>query len=598
MVGTILNNTYRLERALTKGGMGQVFVASHLRVAGRKYAIKQLHPELAVAPNFQVRFQREAEVMMTLDHPNIVRIEDFLIENATYYLIMEFVEGDALDQKLQREHKIAPEECHRLTLELLEGLDYCHNQGIVHRDLKPSNLLLTREDRLKITDFGIALQESSEQRLTNTGTILGTPDYMSPEQIVGKSVDGRSDLYAVGAILYEMLLGQPLFPRTSDDQGSYVVLFSHVHKPPPPIVAPHIPVHLRQVIERCLQKDPNHRFASAREMIQVMLDATGGVQARVSSQERLEQRQLTSPVQGARAGTEPFQRRGSSAPAGASGGRPERVSPPLPFSPEMGSYPPASRTGWGKIVLLFVLLLLVGGGVGLWFWPDGQNYLLGLYRKLVGEEIPVQVPRPDPRQGVSRTSPNSRRDTLLPTVRRDSPVQRDPVKTRPDLPPLRLPHTVEVPDQPAREESQGVSELPETQTTPTIPTPELPDAGIQPVQRDPAKMQALPDAGSDNVPEAQEPEPSTAPQPPDQSTAVDPNHLPLSASQRKQLKKLPWPLPASRQCKRLLQICVDRCLKMRAEPTMAFATYCRKRCWRTRILSFKGQQICPPDQEE
>lgn len=269
MIGTTLNNTYRLEQALTEGGMGQVYIGSHLRIKSRKYAIKRLRPELAATPNFQTRFQMEAEVMMALNHPHIVRIEDFLIEDNAFYLVMEFIEGSSLDARL-RLGAMGPDLVHRLAVELLSGLEMMHRKGIIHRDLKPSNLLLTTDDVLKITDFGISLQEQSDRRLTRTGTILGTPDYMSPEQIMSYSLDGRSDLYSAGVILYEMVRGIPPFPRSADTGGSYQILFAHVHRPPPALDELVAPAYLRIAIERCIRKDPRQRFASAAEMIRFL----------------------------------------------------------------------------------------------------------------------------------------------------------------------------------------------------------------------------------------------------------------------------------------------------------------------------------------
>jgi len=272
MLGKILNNTYKLEKELVAGGMGQVYIASHLRLDGRRYAIKLLHPELAVTETFQKRFKDEAESMTALGHPNIVRIEDFLIIEGSYFLVMEFIAGDSLDRRIFNEGSMSPSIVKDLAVQLLEGLEYCHQQGIIHRDLKPSNLLLTESQQLKITDFGIALQDQQKERLTKPGTILGTPDYMSPEQILGHTTDARSDLYSVGIILFEMLAGHTPFPRNEDTEGSYVVLFAHMNTEAPPLKGSHIPPYLKMAVEKCLEKDPNKRFQSAEEMKQYLED--------------------------------------------------------------------------------------------------------------------------------------------------------------------------------------------------------------------------------------------------------------------------------------------------------------------------------------
>ena len=266
MIGTILNNTYRLEKELSAGGMGQVYVASHLRLKDRRYAIKRLLPELAHSPKFSERFVAEAKAMMGLDHPNIVRIEDFLIENNTYFLVMEFVESLSLAEKLHKEGKLSPQQIHEYLIQLLNALDFCHARGIVHRDLKPANLLIARNGSMKVSDFGIARQENLGQKLTNTGMILGTPEYMSPEQIVAEqSLDGRSDIYSTGIIFYEMLTGSLPFPRNEDTQSTYTVMYAHINNEVPSINDPSIPQYLLDALKISLAKLPNERFQTAKE---------------------------------------------------------------------------------------------------------------------------------------------------------------------------------------------------------------------------------------------------------------------------------------------------------------------------------------------
>ncbi len=557
MVGTVLNNTYRLDRALTKGGMGQVFVASHLRVSGRRYAIKQLHPELAVTPNFQTRFKREAKVMMALDHPHIVRIEDFLIEGATYYLVMEFVEGNDLDQKLRQDKSVGPQEAHRLTLELLAGLDYCHSKGVIHRDLKPSNLLLDSAGNLKITDFGIALEESSDQRLTNTGTILGTPDYMSPEQIMGTSLDVRSDIYAVGTILYEMLVGQPLYPRTDEQQGSYVVLFSHVHKPPPSIVDPNIPQYLQVVIERCLQKDPVDRYASALDMALAMNNLVGDTYGDAFTQNRWPHSNTALPSKPAFVRQQPivstdaFHRESAPLPSGDEfSSAPTSHSGLSAASPQWRASP--STSGKGRWLVLVALLFLVGG-VGAWYWPPSHDVLLSWYEQVTGEDLPDRTHRrtPPKKRAGERTVP------LRASSGSDVPLGQDaglsaerPRRGR--VPRLQPPSP--------RDRSQPI--VPDTRVTPKRDVPE-------PRHR----------RGWDD-PNAPRPKP------------IRPNTL--SAPRIRELSKARWPLQVSKQCATLLAICVRHCLKSQGQPTLSFAISCRRRCWKMRrLFKIKGEAVCP-----
>jgi serine/threonine protein kinase len=266
MIGKVLNQTYRLEKALSEGGMGQVYIASHLRIPNRRFAVKRLRPELAASERFLARFRIEAQAMMALEHNNIVRIEDFLEEDHTYYLVMEFVKGRPLDEILYYQKKLSLGQTLSITLQILDALDCCHQKQIIHRDLKPSNVLVEESGQIKLTDFGIALQEDVQSRLTNTGTLLGTPDYMSPEQITAQPLDGRCDLYALGVIMYEMLVGRTPFPRMTESDGAYVVLFAHVQNPPPPINDASVPAFLIEATMCALAKHPTARYASAKEM--------------------------------------------------------------------------------------------------------------------------------------------------------------------------------------------------------------------------------------------------------------------------------------------------------------------------------------------
>ncbi len=270
-IGKVLHQTYRLDQALSEGGMGQVFVASHLRVHNRQYAVKRLRPELAASERFLARFRIEAQAMMALEHPNIVRIEDFLVDDHTYYLVMEFIRGRPLDEIIFFQKRLSSAQIVSIAIQMLDALECCHAQHIIHRDLKPSNVLVEEGGRIKLTDFGIALQEDLTNRLTNTGTLLGTPDYMSPEQITSKEMDGRSDLYSLGVMLYEMLTGGLPFPRTQESEGSYVILFAHVHTEPPPIQDPTLPAFLVEATLRCLKKHPDQRFLDAAQMRQFLL---------------------------------------------------------------------------------------------------------------------------------------------------------------------------------------------------------------------------------------------------------------------------------------------------------------------------------------
>ncbi|MEM1008101.1 MAG: serine/threonine-protein kinase [Myxococcota bacterium] len=265
LIGKIVHQTYRLEEMLDEGGMGQVYVASHLRIPNRLYAVKRLLPELASSDNFRARFRIEAQAMIKLRHKHIVHLEDFLEESDTTYLIMEFIEGKPLDRILREQGKLTQKQAICLSLQVLDALQCCHEQGIIHRDLKPSNLLLDRTGDVKLTDFGISFLQGPQQRLTRTGSLLGTPDYMSPEQIQAKSVDHRSDLYSFGVMLHEMLQGLRPFLNDQSTDGIYAVLYAHVQSAPPALHKEIAPA-LRACVEKALAKSADQRFATATEM--------------------------------------------------------------------------------------------------------------------------------------------------------------------------------------------------------------------------------------------------------------------------------------------------------------------------------------------
>ena len=199
-----------IDRKIGAGGMGTVFVGKHEQT-GQAAAIKVLPASLAREDGFVLRFNREIEALQRLDHTNIVKFfESGKEEDDTYYYAMEYVEGETLTNRLRRDRRIPWQETIQIGIQICAGLKHAHDVGVVHRDLKPSNLLISKEGVIKITDFGVA-QVFAAQQLTITGAIIGTAEYMSPEQVEGRRADRRSDLYSMGAVLYTMLVGQPPF---------------------------------------------------------------------------------------------------------------------------------------------------------------------------------------------------------------------------------------------------------------------------------------------------------------------------------------------------------------------------------------------------
>ena len=242
---------YQIIEHLGKGGMAEVYKAYQPSL-DRDVAIKVLHPIVATDEQFLTRFQREARSVATLRHQHIVQIFDFGNEGRTYYMVMEFVDGQTLKQKLgalSAEGKVmATEEASKIISQVAQALDYAHEQGLIHRDIKPANILLTSEGDAVLSDFGIArMIESTRQTMTG---VVGTPEYMSPEQGQGKELDLRSDIYALGVVLYEMLTGKT--PYQADTP--LAVIFKHVRDPLPlpRLVNPDIPEPVERVMLKAL----------------------------------------------------------------------------------------------------------------------------------------------------------------------------------------------------------------------------------------------------------------------------------------------------------------------------------------------------------
>jgi hypothetical protein len=256
---TLLRDRYELGRVLGRGGMAQVFEARD-RLLDRRVAVKVLDSRLAGDTEFVARFQREARSVAKLNHPNVVAVYDTGVEDGTHFLVMEYVEGRTLADHL-REGPLAPERAVQVGREVLVALGAAHQRGLIHRDVKPANVMVTPEGRAKVMDFGIARPVEDNTRLTSGTSVVGTPTYMAPEQVEARPLDGRTDLYAVGAVLYECVVGSPPF----DGSTALTVAAQHVRDAPVPPRRrrPGVPAGLEAVIMRALQKDPARRWPTA-----------------------------------------------------------------------------------------------------------------------------------------------------------------------------------------------------------------------------------------------------------------------------------------------------------------------------------------------
>ena len=253
---------YRIEGLAARSGMASIFRATDVRT-GRQVALKVPHPEMESDPVFFERFHREEEIGNRLDHPGVMKViaED---GRSQLYLVMEWVEGRLLRQMLNEQGKLPAGRAVGIALRILDALDYIHRHGVVHRDLKPENIMIDAEDRIKLIDFGIAANAGSRRiTFTKLSETMGTPDYISPEQVKGKRGDARSDLYALGVMLYEMLTGKVPFTGPN----AFVIMNDRLlnHPVPPREIDPAITPQLQEIIYRALERDPAKRYASASE---------------------------------------------------------------------------------------------------------------------------------------------------------------------------------------------------------------------------------------------------------------------------------------------------------------------------------------------
>ena len=271
--GRMLGDRYQIGEVIGRGGMAEVHEGRDLRL-GRRVAVKILRPDLARDPSFQARFRREAQSAAALNHPNIVAVydtgEDTLMgegETAVIvpYIVMEYVDGMTLRQLLASGRRLLPERALEISAGVLSALDYAHRHGIVHRDIKPANVMLTRTGDVKVMDFGIAraMNDTNTATMTAAQSVMGTAQYLSPEQARGEVVDARSDLYSASVLLYELLTGKP--PFTGDSPVS--IAYQHVSEmpTPPSQVDPGVTPEIDAVVLRALAKSPDDRYQTAAE---------------------------------------------------------------------------------------------------------------------------------------------------------------------------------------------------------------------------------------------------------------------------------------------------------------------------------------------
>ena len=267
MIGAVLGGSYEVIRMVGEGGMGRVYEARHQRLTTKRFAVKMLHPDLARQPEVVTRFQREAEASSVLSHPNVVDVFDVSSSaDGRPYIVAELLQGEELGNHLDRVKTMTPAAAAHVVRQVSAALGAAHAAGIVHRDVKPENVFLTGEAaHVKVLDFGISKVGDNKDGLTKTGTVMGTPDYMAPEQARGDKVDARADIYAAGAILYRAVTGKKPFEGFEDPMAVLTAVLTQ-EPPRPSELNPGVPLSLELVIQRAMAKNPAERFQSMAEL--------------------------------------------------------------------------------------------------------------------------------------------------------------------------------------------------------------------------------------------------------------------------------------------------------------------------------------------
>jgi eukaryotic-like serine/threonine-protein kinase len=272
MASQVFTGRYQMVSQLARGGMAEVFLARDL-LLDRPVALKVLFPEFSSDRSFVERFRREARAAANLNHPNIVSIFDWGEEDGTYFIVMEFVDGLTLREVIRRQGQLSSNQAAEIAAEIASALHFAHLNGVVHRDVKPGNVMIT-ERQVKVTDFGIARAGDPAESLTQTGAVMGTATYFSPEQAQGQGIDPRTDVYSLGVVLYEMVAGRP--PFVGDSPVS--IAYQHVREAPTPLPEhnPEVPPAFEAIVAKAMAKNRADRYASAEELRADLLRFTQG----------------------------------------------------------------------------------------------------------------------------------------------------------------------------------------------------------------------------------------------------------------------------------------------------------------------------------
>lgn len=392
---TVINDRYRIERRIGRGGMADVFLARDQLLA-RDVAVKVLFPEFAVDPKFVERFRREAQSAAGLTHPNIVNVYDWGRFETTYFIAMEYVEGRTLSDICRNGRQIDPGQAAEIASEVAGALGFAHEAGLAHRDIKPANILIGSNGTVKVADFGIAraMNAPVEQNLTQTGSVMGTASYFSPEQAQGGQPDPRSDLYSLGIVIYEMLAGRTPFAG----ENAVAIAYKQVHHTPSPLTELNeaIPRSLEAIVEHLMAKNPSDRYQTARELRDDLKRFRNGETPLAMRRNDKEAVDSNAPTTSNRITIDDYN--GTFAPGTGPSSDPVTTAnsatdhslsgPSIPGNPtiqsehtspdDMSKYPPGSsadatyyedippRTGWYALGAFIALVALVIGGIVLY----------------------------------------------------------------------------------------------------------------------------------------------------------------------------------------------------------------------------------------
>jgi serine/threonine protein kinase len=357
--GTVIDGRYKVISRLGAGGMADVFLAEDMQL-GRKVALKLLHRRFAEDPGFVERFRREAQAAAGLQHPNVVSVYDRGSYDDTYYIAMEYLPGRTLKQLIRDEAPLDPVRAIDITIQILKAARFAHRRGVIHRDLKPHNVIVDESDHAKVTDFGIARAGASD--MTETGSIMGTAQYLSPEQAQGLAVSESSDLYSIAVVLYEMLSGRVPF----DADAAVTIALKHVSEAPPAIstINPSVPPELEQVVMWALNKNPGDRPKDADEFVAALEQAKAAIVSGTGGQR-------TASIAAISVGA------ASSAPLRATDYLPPHPEPwpvtDITGPGEPGEDPDEKRRNPWPWIALLVVLLLAGGGVAAYLLTRPTN---------------------------------------------------------------------------------------------------------------------------------------------------------------------------------------------------------------------------------